>query len=180
MTAPANADRIQEWDAVLDDANYYEILGVLPIASTDSIRLAYREFALAFHPDLHADASVELRSQVQRIFRRGAEAYRVLADPELRVRYDMGVEKGQLRLDISQLPKRSPSLAPGETRSLPDLCKTAGAKTCARKAVRAIDEGDLVSARDELKRALEFDGINPELVERLEALDVALFATGGG
>ncbi len=179
MSAPADAGRIAQWDEVLDDANYYEILGVLPIASQDSIRDAYREFALAFHPDLHAEAEIEVRSKVQRIFRRGAEAYRVLSDGDLRLRYDMGVEAGQLRLDISKLPNRSPSLAPGTTRPLPEICKTAAAKVSAKKAARAIDEGDLATARDELKNALNYDGVNPDLQERIEALDIALFATGG-
>jgi curved DNA-binding protein CbpA len=179
MSTPADAARIAQWDEVLDDANYYEVLGVLPIASPETIRDAYREFALAFHPDLHAEASVETLSKVQRIFRRGSEAYRVLSDAQLRVRYDMGVEAGKLRMDLGALPKRSPSLAPGATRALPDLCKTAAAKICAKKAARAIDEGDLSTARDAVKQAIEFDGFNPELEERLEALELAVFATGG-
>ena len=179
MRAPADAARIAQWDDVLDDANYYEVLGVLPIADAETIREAYREFALAFHPDLHAQASVQTRSKVQRIFRRGAEAYRVLSDGEVRLRYDMGVEAGRLRFDLSALPKRSPSLAPGTTRPLPELCKTPAAKICAKKAARAIDEGDLNVARDELKKALNYDGTNPELQERLEALELAVFATGG-
>lgn len=180
MILPADAVRIAEWDEVLDDANYYEVLGVLPIASPETIRDAYREFALAFHPDLHADASMETRSKVQRIFRRGSEAYRVLCDSQLRMRYDMGVEAGKLRMDLGALPKQTPSLAPGTTRPLPELCKTAAAKICAKKAARAIDDGDLAAARDAVKQAIEYDGgFNPELQERLEALELAVFATGG-
>jgi len=41
-----------------------------------------------------------------------------------------------------------------------------------------ISNGDLRSAKRELQMALREDGENPDLVERLDAIDLALFAMG--
>lgn len=178
MTTEAERIRICDWDAALDDSNYYELLGVLPIADDQAIRDAFRAFSLAFHPDVHRGAEDELVDRVRRIFQRGAEAYRVLSDAQLRLRYDMALERGELRLDARSVP-RVPSIAP-PARPLPDLCRTAGAKASAKKAARMIDEGDLAGAKAELDAAVRFDGgASKELRERIDALEVALFAMGG-
>ncbi len=61
-----------------------------------------------------------------------------------------------------------------------ELCKSAGAKACAKKAALLIDDGDLAGAKAELERAIEFDGFaSAELRDRLDAIEVALFAMGG-
>jgi curved DNA-binding protein CbpA len=172
----ADTERIFEWDATLDDASYYEILSVLEIADEQAIRVAFREFALAFHPDMHGDAPEDALVAVRRIFQRGAEAYRVLCDPELRVRYDMALAKGLLRLEQSEV--KHARIETG-VRSLDELCRSAAAKLCAQKADRLISEGDLAGAMRELKLALAHDGdANPALAERIEDLDVALYAMG--
>jgi curved DNA-binding protein CbpA len=177
MTAPADIQRIRAWDEVLDDSSYYEILGLLPLADREAIRIAFREFALAFHPDVHTTESEDVLVPLRRVFQRGAEAYRVLSDAELRVRYDMALRRGELRLPKSEIP-RSPSV-PAPARPLVELCKSAGAKACAKTATLLIDEGDLAGAKAELERAIEFDGFaSRELRERLDAIEVALFAMG--
>jgi molecular chaperone DnaJ len=60
--------------------NYYAILGVLPTATLDEIRSAYRNRAKQFHPDRYGENSVP--------FLRVQEAYDVLGDPESRSTYD--------------------------------------------------------------------------------------------
>ncbi|MCA9600048.1 MAG: J domain-containing protein [Myxococcales bacterium] len=178
MTDASDIDRIVEWDDVLDDSSYYEILGLLPIADGETIRVAFRQFALAFHPDMHQGLDQDVEPRLHRVFQRGAEAYRVLSSGDLRLRYDMGLEKGQLRLPQAEIPRHASIPAPA--RPLVELCKSAGAKACAKKATLLIDEGDLAGAKLEIERAIEFDGFaTQELRERLDALEVALFAMGG-
>jgi len=171
----ADVERIFEWDSLLDDTNYYELLGLLEIADEAAIRRAFHEFALAFHPDVHPAVDPETASAIRRVFQRGTEAYRVLVRPELRAAYDLALAKGHLRLD----PEREAPPQPSRVRSLDELVSSAAAKLHARNADQAISRGELVLAKRELLLALSHEREqNPELLDRLDALDLALFAMG--
>ncbi len=172
----ADVARVYEWTSVLEESSYYELLGVLEIADDAALKLAFHEFALAFHPDAHHDYDPELAAMSRTVFQRGAEAYRVLSHPELRPRYDLALAKGQLRLGGSEVP-RVANVGVG-AKSLDELCRTASAKRFATRADQLISKGDLTGAKRELMLALREDGSNQELAERLDALDLALFAMG--
>jgi DnaJ-class molecular chaperone len=170
---------VYEWASVLEESNYYELLGVLEIADDSALKAAFHEFALAFHPDAHLDYDAETAAIARTVFQRGAEAYRVLSHPDLRPRYDLALAKGQLRLGGSEVP-RVANVGVG-AKSLDELCRTASAKRYATRADHLISQGDLTGAKRELMLALRedsADGVNHELVERLDALDLALFAMG--
>lgn len=65
------------------DDDYYSILGVDRNASQEDIKKAYRKMALKYHPDRNpGDKTAEER------FKKAAEAYEILGDPEKRRRYD--------------------------------------------------------------------------------------------
>jgi len=55
---------------------YCAILGVLPSASDDEIKAAYRKLALRFHPDRNKDSGAEAK------FKEISEAYAVLSGKE--------------------------------------------------------------------------------------------------
>jgi curved DNA-binding protein CbpA len=165
--------RLDAWDEVLDDATYYEILGVLEIADDDAIRRAFLQFCLAFHPDAHPDADPDTERRLQRLFQRGAEAYRTLSDANRRAEYDLAQAKGQTRLGVE-----ADAHATG-VRSLDDLCRSASGKLYAQKADRLISAGDLEGAKRALLSAIRAEPEpDPALDERLDALDLALFAKG--
>lgn len=63
--------------------NYYEILGVFQDASQADITAAYRRLAMRWHPDRNPN-----NPEAEEHFKRVAEAYAVLRDPEIRQRYD--------------------------------------------------------------------------------------------
>lgn len=174
--APEDIERIFEWDALLDRSSYYELLGLLEIAGTEAVRAAFHEFAVAFHPDSFPDADQETADAVLRIFQRGTEAYRVLSRADSRADYDLALAKGQLRLDESAAPP--PESRESDVRSLDELCRSPAARHHAKRAEALITSGDLAGAKRELELALRKDGENPDLVERLEAIDLALFAMG--
>lgn len=173
-------ERLLGWADVLDDSSYYEILGVLEICDGEALRDAYHQFALSFHPDVHRSEPPEIQAKLRRIFERGTEAYRVLTDGELRVKYDMALAKGKNRLDSAVVPRSTSAPPPiADTRPLDVLARSAGAKLSAQKAAKLIAAGDLEGALAQLKHALDFDGgANIGLEARIEALQVALYAGG--
>ncbi len=64
-------------------ADYYEILGITKNATAAEIKKAYRKKALEYHPDKNqGDAKAE------EMFKKAAEAYEVLSDPNKKSRYD--------------------------------------------------------------------------------------------
>jgi len=167
-------ERLREWADILDDSSYYEILDLLELADEEAIRASFKTFSLAFHPDMHLDAAPEYRELARRIFQRGAEAYRVLSDPELRSSYDLALAQGRLRLSAHPASPRA-----ARVRALEDIARSPAAKLSALKAEREINHGDFEAARKLLKEALAQDGYeNAELEERIEGLDVAIFAKG--
>jgi curved DNA-binding protein CbpA len=169
-------ERIFEWDALIDQSSYYEVLGLLEIADASAVRKAFHEFAVAFHPDAFPEADEETADALRRVFQRGAEAYRVLSRAESRADYDLALAKGQLRLDSTVAPP--PLTRPSDIRSLDELCRSPGARRFAKRAEELISNGDLPAAKRELQMALREDGENPDLAERLDAIDLALFAMG--
>ena len=63
--------------------DFYDILGISKNATPAEIKKAYRKKAIEFHPDKNpGDAKAE------EMFKKAAEAYEVLSDPDKKARYD--------------------------------------------------------------------------------------------
>lgn len=75
------------------DEEYYALLGLKKTATTEEIKKAYKEQARKHHPDKGGDPER---------FKQISEAYGVLADPELRTKYDQFGKKGMEGIDMSQ------------------------------------------------------------------------------
>ncbi|HEX3598050.1 MAG TPA: J domain-containing protein, partial [Polyangiaceae bacterium] len=166
MGTVEDRERLQAWVDVLDDSSYYELLGVLELADGAAIQAAFHEFALAFHPDGHEDGTEAERTAARYVFRRGAEAYRVLSDPELRARYDLALASGHLRLIGGEPAHRVD--ATSNLRSLEDLCVTPAAKLLARRADEQINLGNLEQARWLLQDAMKMEEHqSDELADRI-------------
>jgi len=69
--------------------DYYEVLGVSRDASQDEIKRAYRKLAFQYHPDRNPGAP-----DAAEAFKKAAQAYDVLGDPQNRRLYDMYGEAG--------------------------------------------------------------------------------------
>lgn len=149
---------IAAWLTELGTMNHYRLFDLPRDASEEAIRAAFHRFAESFHPDRHRAESEFVRSGALRIFRRAAEAYRVLRDRQLRAAYDL------------ELAKQLTNADRGSSLSLDELCLTAAGRLHARRADRAITDGHLDEAIDHLRQALLDEGDNPALEERLHAL----------
>eukprot|EP00753_Platysulcus_tardus_P000680 PLAT10638.1.p1 GENE.PLAT10638.1~~PLAT10638.1.p1 ORF type:complete len:483 (-),score=281.15 PLAT10638.1:541-1989(-) len=89
------ADLLRRAEAALKQSkqkNYYKILGVSRSASTAEIKKAFRKQARKWHPDRVADQGEEKQEEYSKVFQDIAEAYEVLADDEMRGKYDRGEE----------------------------------------------------------------------------------------
>ena len=72
--------------------DHYKTLGVSRKAKQREIKKAYRDLALRWHPDKHADDSEQEKERATIEFQKIAEAYEVLSDEERRSKYDRGEE----------------------------------------------------------------------------------------
>lgn len=63
--------------------DFYKVLGVSKDATTEEIKKAYRKLARANHPDSNPDDTAK-----HEVFKKVAEAYDVIGDPEKRKKYD--------------------------------------------------------------------------------------------
>jgi DnaJ-class molecular chaperone len=66
------------------EQNYYEILGIAPMASTNEIKKAYRELSFKYHPDRN-----QMSSTTNEIMKKINEAYTTLSNPIKRRDYDI-------------------------------------------------------------------------------------------
>jgi len=63
--------------------DYYDILGITKGASAAEIKKAYRKMAIKYHPDKNPDDKT-----AEENFKKSAEAYEILSDPDKKARYD--------------------------------------------------------------------------------------------
>jgi curved DNA-binding protein CbpA len=187
---------IASWLAVLDKVSYYELLGVQPGSGGDTVHRAYQGFAATFHPDAHGYRSREDRDSVNKIFKRGTEAYRVLSDAALRARYDEQRTGRPSAAGPTQRPAPLPpqSLTPAKSGTtippasagprpgsaskiagrLEDFVKNPKARPYAQQAEALAKKGEHGKAKLQLKLAMNFDQGNPALEAYLKELDVLI------
>jgi tetratricopeptide (TPR) repeat protein len=90
---PANPDdsateaELQQYLALAEKSNYYQLLGVGADAGKSEIREGFYGLARKFHPDRHMDKH-EWAAPLQQLMGAITEAYRVLSDEKKRGSYD--------------------------------------------------------------------------------------------
>ena len=152
----------------LDQLDYYALFAIEPSASADAVRAAFHAFARRYHPDRFAGGPAEKRARAEAIYRRGAEAYRVLMNGESRRRYDAGLAAGQLRLTSAASDPKRPSSSTRLTVTSPR------ARPFATKAQEAWKAGDYKTAKLNLKMALSHEPDNALLKARLADVEQKL------
>lgn len=82
------------------EEDYYTLLGVHRHASKASIKKAYKEMALRWHPDKNPDDYQAAHEMFQKI----SNAYKVLMNEKERKQYDLGIKDGAKRFYRSDTP----------------------------------------------------------------------------
>lgn len=96
--------------------DYYKLLGVLPTATTEEIKKAYRQLALKYHPDRNpGDKNSEA------FFKKVAEAYTILSDPEKRENYNWEYKKSQQTTSNNQYQQQKKSQQEQEQQVTPQV-----------------------------------------------------------
>lgn len=173
-----DGDAIRQWLAALDSLSYYDLFRIEPTTHADGVRDAFHVFAETFHPDGHQWRHPTEIAAIGYIFRRGTEAYRVLSDPQLRVRYDEALAAGILRPENliveSQQGPRSLSMAPPSAGKASDKIRSPGARPFVLRAEELFKKGDAQQAKLQLVMAMHLDAKNPALEAFAKELDEAI------
>lgn len=151
----------------LDSLDYYALLGITRDARPDDVRAAFHRHAQLHHPDRHVRSPLEVRIEAQRWYRRGAEAYRVLMNPEQRAAYDVMLARGTLRFDPT-VARPLASMRP----AAPDVLVTtqSRARPFLAKALDALRKEEWASAKLNLQLVLQYDPDNEAVRAKLEEL----------
>ncbi len=163
---------IAQWIEVLDSLSYYEIFRVEQNVGADDLKAAFYAFASDFHPDAHTGRPRQERDAIAHIFKRGNEAYRVLANPNLRGRYDDALAQGDVRpqhlLSLGSAPTES--MAPPPPKGA-DRMRNPSARPFVMRAEELFKKGDPKQAKIQLVLAIHMDRGNPALDGFLKEID---------
>ena len=163
----ANPTTFEVWADSLDKMSYYEVLRVPRAAGEERIRKEFHDLALRCHPDRYVDEAPDVGKAAARVFKRAAEAYRVLSVPAQRTRYDQLVKSGKLRMTVDD------KTVVKEERKVNTIASIATTADGRRKAVLAdhhLSTGNLEGARIALIDACNCEPGNEALKERLQMI----------
>ncbi|MGB5547429.1 MAG: DnaJ domain-containing protein [Polyangiales bacterium] len=146
-----------------DRFDYYQLLGVTPIATADQIRTAFHHFAREHHPDNFV-GSPEEAAQHTELYQLGSEAYRVLLDPVKRKLYNEGLENGTLRYSEDRTEEKRRTVRPPGGVTL----RSGKARAFFSRAHRAMKSEDWAQAKLNLQMAIQNEPDNEELKAKLE------------
>lgn len=156
----------------LEQLDYYTLLQVPRDASADQVRRAFHQFAAKYHPDRFQGSGADERKveRAAQIYRRGAEAYRILCDYQKRKAYDHGLSQGKMRFDANAEPAPEAAVV----GKWPIKVKNPIARPFAMKAEQAYKAADWGNAKVNLKLALARDKGNAQIELLLKDVDQKL------
>ncbi len=149
----------------LDGLDYFQLLEIGMCAGDAEVKAAFHRLARSFHPDrvFHED-DAELKERVHRIYKRVAEAYYVLRDPEKRAKYaaDVSGPDRAKRLRYDELAEQEVKRAKEESFGVTPM----GKKTFAA-GLADLQAGRLDAAERNFRLAVAFEPGNVNFQEKL-------------
>jgi DnaJ-class molecular chaperone len=145
----------------LDRYSYYQLLRVPPEADARAIRASYYKIAAQLHPDrYHNLPDPTMREQLESIYARVCEAYRVLVHPDKRAAYDRGLAQGKMRYEAGDRPPAGPK-NPEDSISHPQ------SKKFFRLGMMCLGKKDWKGAAMNFNFAKTFEPDSPVIAEKL-------------
>ncbi len=151
---------------IMDELDYYQLLGVKQNATSSQIRQAFHALSRSYHPDANRDLDADLRAQCEQISKRVTEAYCILRDARRRQAYDARVAEGQsLRIRLAEARNAHAEQATAERRG-----RTAQGRQYHGRAEAELKKGNLAGAIQHIQMALTFEADNAGFKTLLEEL----------
>jgi len=151
---------------IMNELDYYQLLGVEANATPAEIRKAFHASSRNFHPDANRELDLELRNQCAQISKRVTEAYCVLRDPRRRRSYDARPDGDKiLRIQLSEAKNAHTEQVKAERRG-----RTAQGRQFHAKADADLKKGNLAGAIQNIQMALTFERNNAGLESLLDEL----------
>ena len=174
MTASTDPLEIRALVKIMDELNYYQLLGVEPTATAREIRRAFHDSSRTYHPDATRELDPGLRAECGRISKRITEAYCVLRDGRRRQAYDARIQQGAaLRIQLTEARQAHTEQVKAERRG-----RTPQGRQFHARAEAALKLGNLAGAIQNIQMALTFEGQNEGFKQLLEELRQRQKATG--
>lgn len=137
--------------------DYYEILGVSPEASNKMLKMAYREMVRKYRPLIYSPYidTKDSKEKIEQI----NEAYRVLSDPEMRIRYDEACRKAEAR----RKAQAKLQLDSNDTDTVHKHCGYCGciipesAAFCSYCGARAVEDDDEIVDNEKSEPKTEYE-----------------------
>lgn len=157
----------------LDQLSYYELLGVPSGSDQAAVRTAFYRLAADLHPDrYHTLADRGLKEQLEMIYARICEGYRVLTTPDKRAAYERALNQGKKRLTTTDRESRGP-------QNPEDSLKHPEAKKFFRMGMICLGRKDWKGAVMNFNFARSFEPAAALIAQKLGEAQAALGKPGG-
>lgn len=151
---------------IMDELDYYQLLGVEPKATLAEIRRAFHACSRSFHPDANRHLEEALRAQCTMVSKRVTEAYCVLRDSRRRQAYDARIAAGPvLRIQLAEARHAHTEQTKADRHG-----RTAQGRQYHAKAEAELKRGNLAGAIQHVQMALTFESDNAGFKSLLDEL----------
>jgi DnaJ-domain-containing protein 1 len=156
--------------AVLEQLDYFEVMGLDSTASPADIKRAFHHQSRTYHPDrFFQSTDVELRERVHTVYKRVTEAYFVLRDDSRRKQYLSDIS-GPERLSKLRFTELAEAEAKAQVKK--EVAEQIGTHPKGRQFFQVgladLEAGRLAAAERNIKLALTYEPTNPLYLQKLE------------
>lgn len=159
---------------ILESLDYYQMLRVPRDAPVTAIERSFAQESKRFHPDrFYGLNDPDLQRKLTRIYRRIAEAWSVLKDPELKTIYDRKL-RSDPPAEVAKVGRSELVQEKDEGATATRVCATRQGQKFYDLAIKARAAGDWNGVVMNTKFALQAEPDNATLKEQLAAAQTSL------